>query len=45
MRKGKTIRKTIDCLIAAVAMENDLALLHHDSDFDHIARIFFSPDC
>ncbi len=29
MRKGKTIRKTIDCLIAAVAMENDLALLHH----------------
>jgi predicted nucleic acid-binding protein len=38
MRKGKTVRKTIDCLIAAVAIENDLILLHNDSDFDSIAQ-------
>lgn len=38
MRKGKTVRKTIDCLIASVAIENDLMLLHNDSDFDHIAE-------
>jgi hypothetical protein len=36
MKKGKTVRKTIDCLIASVAIENDLRLLHNDSDFDHI---------
>ena len=34
--KGRTVRRTIDCLIAAVAMENDLTLLHNDSDFDSI---------
>jgi hypothetical protein len=38
MRKGKTVRKTIDCLIAAVAIENELTLLHNDSDFDNIAQ-------
>ena len=38
LRKGKTIRKTIDCLIAAVAIENNLTLFHHDFDFDHIAQ-------
>jgi len=37
MKKGKTIRRTIDCLIAAVAMENELVLFHNDADFDHIA--------
>jgi hypothetical protein len=38
LRKGKTIRTTIDCLIAAVAIENALTLLHNDSDFDNIAQ-------
>jgi predicted nucleic acid-binding protein len=38
LRKGKTVRKTIDCLIAAVAIENDLTLFHNDSDFDDIAQ-------
>ncbi len=37
-RKGITIRKPIDCMIAAVAIEHDLKLLHHDRDFDNIAR-------
>jgi predicted nucleic acid-binding protein len=36
-RRGKTIRSTIDCLIAAIAIEHDLVLLHNDRDFAHIA--------
>jgi len=35
-KKGKTIRKTVDCVIAAVCIENDLILLHKDRDFDLI---------
>ena len=37
-KKGITIRKTIDCLIAAIVIENNLTLLHNDNDFDNIAR-------
>lgn len=36
-QRGKAVRKTVDCLIAAVAIENDLTLLHNDRDFDKIA--------
>jgi len=32
--RGITIRKTIDTLIATYCIENDLALLHSDRDFD-----------
>ncbi|MBI4322375.1 MAG: PIN domain nuclease [Chloroflexi bacterium] len=35
-KKGKTVRKTVDCIIAAICIENDLALLHKDGDFDVI---------
>jgi hypothetical protein len=35
-KKGKTVRKTIDCIIAAVCIENGLTLLHKDGDFDMI---------
>jgi predicted nucleic acid-binding protein len=35
-RKGKTVRKTIDCLIAAVAIEHDLLLFHNDRDYINI---------
>ena len=38
-RKGITIRSTIDCLIAQVALENELAILHSDGDFDRLARV------
>jgi predicted nucleic acid-binding protein len=31
--KGITIRKTVDCIIAAAAIENNLLLLHKDKDF------------
>lgn len=37
-KQGMTIRKTIDCIIAAIAQENNLALLHNDSDFEVIKR-------
>lgn len=37
-RRGTTIRRLPDCLIATVAMRVGAALLHHDRDFDAIAR-------
>jgi predicted nucleic acid-binding protein len=37
-REGATVRKLIDCLIAAVAIRNDVPVLHHDADFDVLAR-------
>lgn len=38
-RTGITVRSSVDCLIAVCAIRNDLKLLHHDRDFDRIARI------
>ncbi|MEE8484680.1 MAG: PIN domain nuclease [Nitrospinota bacterium] len=35
-KSGKTVRKTVDCIIAAICMENGLTLLHKDRDFDSI---------
>lgn len=37
-RKGATVRKLIDCLIAAVAIREALPVLHADADFDLLAR-------
>lgn len=37
-KAGATIRSSIDCLIAAVAIEHQLTLFHSDRDFDAIAR-------
>ena len=36
---GKTIRSSLDCLIAQLSIENDCTLLHSDADFDAIATI------
>jgi hypothetical protein len=36
-RRGTTIRRLPDCLIAAVAIRADVELLHQDADFDAIA--------
>jgi predicted nucleic acid-binding protein len=36
--RGKTVRKTVDCLIATFCILNDHVLLHADSDFDHFER-------
>jgi predicted nucleic acid-binding protein len=37
--KGKTVRKTIDCLIATFCVMNGHALLHRDRDFDSFEQI------
>ena len=38
-RTGKTPRSSNDCLIAHIAMEHDLVLLHSDRDFTAIAAV------
>lgn len=38
--KGVTVRSTIDCLIAWMAMENNIYLLHNDADFTRIGELF-----
>jgi predicted nucleic acid-binding protein len=37
-KKGITIRKSVDCLIASYAILEDMYILHNDSDFTQIAR-------
>ncbi len=36
-REGATVRKLIDCLIASVAIDADVPMLHKDRDFDMLA--------
>jgi predicted nucleic acid-binding protein len=38
-RAGHTVRSAADCLIAQIAIENDLALLHNDRDFEAIRKV------
>lgn len=38
-KKGITLRKSADLLIAQVAIENGLAILHADKDFTQLARV------
>jgi predicted nucleic acid-binding protein len=38
-RKGITIRSSIDCFIAQLALEHDAVLLHDDGDFEYIRQI------
>ena len=38
-KKGITVYSTIDCLIAQTAIENNLLLLHNDSDFDRMRKV------
>ena len=37
--KGVTVRSSIDCCIAQLAIENNLTLLHNDRDFEKIAQV------
>ena len=39
-KKGVTVKSSVDCLLAQVALENELFLLHNDADFDLIAEHF-----
>jgi len=36
--RGETVRKLMDCLIAAVAVREHASVLHNDRDFDVLAR-------
>jgi predicted nucleic acid-binding protein len=38
-KAGKTPRSSNDCLIAQIAIENGLTLLHNDRDFNAIASV------
>lgn len=38
-RRGRTVRKTIDCLIATFCLQHGHSLLHRDRDFDHFERL------
>lgn len=37
-RKGETVRRLLDCLIAAAAIRHGASVLHSDADFDALAR-------
>jgi len=39
-RRGITIRKPLDCMIAAVAIAHEAQLLHSDRDFDPLQKHF-----
>lgn len=38
-RAGLTIRSGVDCLIGACALRNSLTVVHHDRDFDALAKV------
>ncbi len=38
-KKGIKIRSTIDCLIAQIAIEHGLLLLHNDTDYRSMAKV------
>jgi len=37
-RRGVTIRSSVDCLIAAIAVDNKVPVWHRDRDFSKIAK-------
>jgi predicted nucleic acid-binding protein len=37
--RGRTVRKTIDCLIATFCLLNDHELIHNDRDFDPFEQV------
>ena len=38
-RRGLTVRRSVDCLIAATCLETDSEIYHNDRDFDTLARV------
>lgn len=38
-RRGLTVRSSVDCLIAACALRNDVEVVHRDRDFTSLARV------
>ncbi len=44
-KKGITVRKTIDTIIATFCIENKLTLLHNDKDFDPFSKYLKLKAC
>ena len=38
-RRGLTVRRSVDCLIAATCLEAGVEIYHNDRDFDALARV------
>jgi hypothetical protein len=38
-RRGLTIRRSVDCFIAATCLETGAEIFHNDRDFDALARV------
>lgn len=38
-RRGLTVRRSVDCLIAATCLESGAEIYHHDRDFDALAQV------
>ncbi len=38
-RAGRTVRSSIDCLIAASALRHDITVLHVDRDYEDLAAV------
>lgn len=38
-RRGLTVRRSVDCLIAATCLESGSEIYHNDRDFDALARV------
>lgn len=38
-KSGRTVRRVVDCMIAACATAHSSQLLHHDRDFDTLASV------
>lgn len=38
-RSGRTVRSSVDCLIAASALRHDLTVLHVDRDYEALAEV------
>jgi predicted nucleic acid-binding protein len=38
-RRGLTVRRSVDCLIAAMCVETEAQIYHNDRDFDALARV------
>lgn len=38
-RAGRTVRSSVDCLIAASALRHDLTVLHIDRDYEALAKV------
>jgi predicted nucleic acid-binding protein len=39
-KAGYTIRKSADCLIAAICIQQSTFILHNNRDFDYISKLF-----